>query len=220
MQKNGDQARVNVQLIKVADDSHLWADTFDRKMTDIFTVETEVATAIADNLKATLTGSEQRALAQKPTLSLEAYDAYLRGLATHFIIWDLARLQNAEKHFRRAVDLDPNFGLAWARLGPVHSTFYFADFDSTPQRREATRLAAETAIRLAPETGEACLALGNYRFRCERNLDLAAQAFEIARQRLPNNSEVLLALAFIDAHKGRVEDALSKLRAALEGRPT
>ena len=81
MQKSGDAVRVNVQLIKAADDSHLWADTFDRKLTDIFSVESEVAKAVADQLRAKLTGQEEQVIAAKPTDNPEAYDAYLRGLA-------------------------------------------------------------------------------------------------------------------------------------------
>lgn len=216
VQKSGDQVRVNVQLIRAADDSHLWAETFDRKLTDIFVVESEVATAIADKLKAKLTGGEQRVLSQKPTANLEAYDAYLRGLATHFIIWDLGRLQNAEKYFRQAVDLDPGFGLAWARLATVYSILYFADFDPTPQRREAARTAAQTALKLAPESGEAYLAIGMYRLRCERNLKLAAEALEVARERLPNNPEPLMELGAVAGERGRFDEALAKQHAALE----
>jgi TolB-like protein len=215
VQKSGDAVRVNVQLIKAANDSHIWAETLDRKLTDIFAVESEVAKAIADKLEAKLTGNEQRALAQRPTDNLEAYDAYLRGLATHFIIWDLGRLQDAERHFRRAVELDSGFGLAWARLANVHCNFYFADFDATRERREAARTAAEMALKLAPETGEAYLALGLYRLRCERDFDLAAEAFETARRRLPNNAEPLLELGAIAGQKGRVDEALANQRAAL-----
>ena len=215
VQKSGDQVRINVQLIRAADDSHIWAETFDRKLTNIFTVESEVAAAIADKLKVKLTGSEQRSLSQQPTANLEAYDAYLRGLATHFIIWDLGRLQNAEKYFRHAVDLDPGFGLAWARLANVHSIFYFADFDATRERREAARTAADMALKLAPESGEAYLALGVYRLRCERNFRAAAEALEIARQRLPNNAEPLLELGAVAGQSGRFDEALAKQRAAL-----
>jgi TolB-like protein/class 3 adenylate cyclase/Flp pilus assembly protein TadD len=215
VQKSGDAVRINVQLIKAANDSHLWADTFDRKLTDIFAVESEVAKDIAAKLQAKLTGSEERVLAQKPTANLEAYDAYLRGLATHFIIWDLGRLQNAERYFRRAVELDPGFGLAWARLATVHSNFYFADFDATRERREAARTAAEMALKLAPDSGEAYLALGHYRQRCEHNLDLAAEAFETARQRLPNNAEPLLELGAVAGQKGQMDEALALQGAAL-----
>ena len=115
MQKSGDAVRVNVQLIKAANDSHLWADTFDRKLTDIFSVESEVAKAIADQLRAHLTGQEEQVLAAKPTENLEAYDAYLRGLAYSLKTANTtANAIGAQKYLREAVRLDPKFALSWA----------------------------------------------------------------------------------------------------------
>src|SRR5262249_40608597 len=125
VQKNGDAVRVNVQLIKAANDSHLWADTFDRKLTDIFSVESEVAKAIADQLRAKLTGEEEQVIAAKPTNNPEAYDAYLRGVAfeahfySSFFSSDLE--EKAIGFFERAVQLDPSFALAWARLSRANA---------------------------------------------------------------------------------------------------
>ena len=115
VQKSGDAVRVNVQLIKAANDSHLWADTFDRKLTDIFSVESEVAKAIAEQLRAKLTGQEEQVIAAKPTDNPEAYDAYLRGLAYHLKAANTpANSLGAQKYLREAVRLDPKFALAWA----------------------------------------------------------------------------------------------------------
>ena len=121
MQKSGDAVRVNVQLIKAANDSHLWADTFDRKLTDIFSVESEVAKAIADQLRAKLTGQEEQVIAAKPTDNPEAYDAYLRGLAYTLkpVSASLPNTLGAQKYLREAVRLDPKFALAWALLSYV-----------------------------------------------------------------------------------------------------
>ena len=120
VQKSGDAVRVNVQLIKAANDSHLWADTFDRKLTDIFSVESEVAKAIADQLRAKLTGQEEQVIAAKPTDNPEAYDAYLRGLAyTLKTAITPANSLGAQKYLREAVRLDPKFALAWALLSYV-----------------------------------------------------------------------------------------------------
>src|SRR5437867_5635465 len=121
VQKSGDAVRVNVQLIKAVNDSHLWADTFDRKLTDIFSVESEVAKAIADQLRAKLTGEEEQVIAAKPTENTEAYDAYLRGLAYTLKAGanDPVNALGAQKYLKEAVRLDPKFALAWALLSYV-----------------------------------------------------------------------------------------------------
>ena len=119
VQKSGDAVRVNVQLIKAANDSHLWADTFDRKLTDIFSVESEVAKAIADQLRAKLTGQEEQVIAAKPTDNTEAYDAYLRGLAYILKPGSIANALGAQKYLKEAVRLDPKFALvgrSWQML--------------------------------------------------------------------------------------------------------
>src|SRR5467141_1200373 len=117
VQKSGDAVRVNVQLIKAASDSHLWADTFDRKLTDIFSVESEVAKAIADQLRAKLTGQEKQVIAARPTDNVEAYDAYLRGLAYYLRAQTTpANSLGAQKYLKEAVRLDPKFAVAWALL--------------------------------------------------------------------------------------------------------
>ena len=125
VQKSGDAVRVNVQLIKAANDSHLWADTFDRKLTDIFSVESEVAKAIAEQLRAKLTGQEEQVIAAKPTDNPEAYDAYLRGLAYTLKPQDPpANVLGAQKYLREAVRLDPKFALSWALLSNVEARGY------------------------------------------------------------------------------------------------
>ena len=136
VQKSGDAVRVNVQLIKAANDSHLWADTFDRKLTDIFSVESEVAKAIADQLQAHLTGHEEQVIAAKPTDNPEAYDAYLRGLAYTLktATNTPAHYLGAQKYLREAVRLDPKFALAWALLSSVDARGYISRESSTNGR--------------------------------------------------------------------------------------
>ena len=136
VQKAADQVRVNVQLINAQTDSHLWADTYDRKLTDIFGVESEIAKGIAESLQAKLTGREEQALAVKPTNNLEAYDAYLRGLAfstQHAYSNDA--LRKASDSYEQAAQLDPNFALAWARLSRADANLYFVRADQTAARR-------------------------------------------------------------------------------------
>src|SRR3977135_3600384 len=128
VQKAGEAVRVNVQLIKAANDSHLWADTFDRKLTDIFSVESEVAKAIADQLQAKLTGQEEQIIAAKPTDNPEAYDAYLRGLAYTLKTSALSAANSlaAQKYLKEAVRLDPRFAQSWALLSIVDSRGYIS----------------------------------------------------------------------------------------------
>src|SRR5207245_1871946 len=127
VQKSGDAVRVNVQLIKAANDSHLWADTYDRRLNDIFSVESEVAKAIADQLQAHLTGREEQVIAARPTDNVEAYDAYLRGLAYSLKTANTsANSLGAQKYLREAVRLDPKFALSWALLSIVDARGYIS----------------------------------------------------------------------------------------------
>ena len=207
VQKSGNAVRVNVQLIKAADDSHLWADTFDRKLTDIFSVESEVAKAIADQLRAKLTGQEERVIAAKPTNNIEAYDAYLRGLA--YILKSAntpANTLDAQKYLREAVRLDPKFALAWALLSYVDSLGYgTAALQPTAELREEARQTAETALTLQPNLGEALMAKGYYHYACLKDYDTAVRYFEQARQLLPNSSRIPESLAYVTRRRGQWE---------------
>ncbi|PYL41727.1 MAG: hypothetical protein DMF42_09625, partial [Verrucomicrobia bacterium] len=207
VQKSGDAVRVNVQLIKAANDSHLWADTFDRKLTDIFSVESEIAKAIADQLRAKLTGREEQEIAAKPTDNVEAYDAYLRGLAYNLKTQTTpANSLGAQKYFRDAVRLDPKFTLAWALLSIVEARGYIAqNLQPTVALREEIRQAAETAFTLQPNLGEAVLGKGFYHYACLKDYDTAVRYFEQARQFLPNSSQIPAALAYVMRRRGEWE---------------
>jgi serine/threonine protein kinase/Tfp pilus assembly protein PilF len=207
VQKSGDAVRVNVQLIKAANDSHLWADTFDRKLTDIFSVETDVAKAVADQLRAKLTGREQEEITSKPTTNPDAYDAYLRGLAyTLKPATTPGTLLAAQKYLREAVSHDPNFALAWAQLAYADAISRFT-FNSQPRAAldKEIRQAAEKAVSLQPHLGEALLAKGYYHFACLKDYDGATQYFEQARQLLPNNSRIPESLAYVARRQGHWE---------------
>jgi tetratricopeptide (TPR) repeat protein len=205
VQKSGDAVRVNVQLVKAANDSHLWADTFDRKLTDIFSVESEVAKAIADQLRAKLTGQEEQVIAAKPTDNSQAYDAYLRGLAYTLKPANTpANTLDAQKYLREAVRLDPKFALAWALLSYVDALGYAtAALQPTAALREEARQAAETALTLQPNLGEALMAKGYYHYACLRDYDTAVRYFEQARQRLPNSSQIPESLAYVTRRQGQ-----------------
>ena len=205
VQKSGDTVRVHVQLIKAANESHLWADTFDRKLTDIFSVESDVAKAIAEQLRAHLTGQEEKVIAAKPTDNPEAYDAYLRGLAyTLKPATTVANTLGAQKHLREAVALDATFALCWALLSYVDSVSYLSfSVEPTTALREEARQAAETALTLQPDLGEAMLAEGQYYYAFLKDYDTAVSYFERARPLLPNSSKIPEALAYVARRRGQ-----------------
>jgi TolB-like protein/Tfp pilus assembly protein PilF len=205
VQKSGDAVRVNVQLIKAATDSHLWADTFDRKLTDILSVESEIAKATADQLQAKLTTPEGQVIAAKESDNPEAYDAYLRGLAyTLRTSATQANCLSAQKYLREAVRLDPRFALAWALLSYVDADGYITTIlQTTVALREEARQAADTALTLQPRLGEALVAKGQYHYACLKDYDTAMRYFEQARPFLPNNSQIPQLLAYVTRRQGQ-----------------
>jgi TolB-like protein/Flp pilus assembly protein TadD len=206
VQKVGDQVRVNVQLIRAANDSHLWAETYDRKLTDIFGVENDVVKSIAQSLRAKLNGREQGALGVKPTDNPEAYDAYLRGLAAEGESSDSDySTQKAISFYKRAVHLNSNFALAWSRLSRAHSSLYPSFGDST----EAAKRALETAQKLQPDSPETLLALAQYQYSELHDYEAAGKNFLRVTKLLPGSSEIPAALAQIARHQGNWEQAVA-----------
>jgi TolB-like protein/regulator of sirC expression with transglutaminase-like and TPR domain len=218
VQKVADQVRVNVQLINVQSDSHLWAETYDRKLTDIFGVESEIAKGIAESLQAKLTGHEEQALAVKPTNNPEAYDAYLRGLSFdarfHFSFGYPDLGLKAVGFYERAVQLDPKFALAWARLSRKDSHLYLND-DKTPARGDAAKRALENVQKLEPNSPEALLALGYYQYWVLRDYGSAKSTFGRVGKMLPGNSEVPQALALIARREGHWDESIAYFEQAL-----
>src|SRR5262245_18163405 len=215
VQKAADQVRVNVQLINAQTDSHLWAETYDRKLTDIFAVESEIAKGIAESLQAKLTGREEQALAAKPTNNPEAYDAYLRGLAfeSRGGFFD-AVTKTAIDSYERAVQIDPDFALAWAQLSRVHAHLYFGA-DKTATRRDAAKSALHNAQRLQPDSPETLLALGYYQYWVLRDYGLANTTFEHVSKMLPSSSEAPRALGLIARREGQWDESIADFEQAL-----
>ena len=210
VQKSGDRVRVNAQLINAQTDTHLWAETYDRTLTDVFAVESEVSQRVADSLRATLTGVEKATLATKPTENAAAYDAYLRGLAVVASNREsIEAFTSAADFFDTAVRLDPKFALAWARASIAHSRMYWAGYDRGPARVEKARQAAEKARELQPDAGETFLARGYYEYVVVRDYDAAWSAFKEGVLRLPNNADALVSLSFIERRKGRWAEAVA-----------
>src|SRR6476620_334859 len=205
VQRSGDAVRVSVRLIDATNDSQLWADTFDRKLTDILDVESEIARRITESLQARIIGGEELALSAKPTNNPEAYDAYLRGLA--YLLkagTSAANSLGAQNYFREAVKLDPKFALAWAQLSYTDAVGYLlTTLQPTIALREEARQAAETAFTLQPNLGEAVVAKGAYHYFCLKDYDTAVRYFERARQLLPNSSRIPELLAYVTRRQGQ-----------------
>ena len=210
VQKAGDQVRVNVHLVNVQTGSQLWAETYDRKLSDIFSVETEISKGIAESLQAKLTGREEQALAAKPTNNPQAYDAYLRGLAFEARSnYSSDALFKAIEFYDLAVRLDPNFALAWARLSGVHALLYSNRRDTTAARRDAAKEALENAQKLQPNTPETLLFTGYYQYWVLHDYGLAKATFGRVSKMLPGNSEVLYALAAIARSEGHWDESIA-----------
>jgi TolB-like protein/predicted Zn-dependent protease len=216
VQKAGDTVRVSVNLIQAASDSHVWADTYDRKLNDIFGVESEIAKGIAESLQAKLIGREEQELAVKPTNNPEAYDAYLRGLAFEArITYSNDALRNTIDFYEQAVQLDPNFAIAWARLSRLHAAVYFSLIDKTVARRDAAKGALENAQKLQPNSPETELALGYYQYLVLRDYGLAKTTFSRVSKLLPGNSEVPNALARVTRREGNWDESVAYFEKAL-----
>jgi TolB-like protein/Flp pilus assembly protein TadD len=216
VQKIANAVHVNVQLIRAATDEHLWAESYNRKLDDVFGVEGEVANAIADQLNARLSGTEQKAIADKPTQNSAAYDAYLRGLSIEHNNYNYDAYQQAGRSYARAVELDPNFALAWARLAIIRSFLYFNAIDLKTNSRTAVKDAADRAMALAPEAGESWIAQGSYRYRVVRDFQAALAAYQEAQKRIPNSALVYQYLGFVQRRLGRWQEAEISYKKALE----
>src|SRR6184192_3665506 len=210
VQKSGDTVRVNLHLIKAANNSPVWADTVDRPLTDILSLESEVAVTVADQLRAKLTGEEAQVIAAKPTDDPEAYDAYLRGLAYTLSSggFEPANVIPARQHLKEAVRIDSKFALGWSLLSSVDSAGYITNtLPRTTALRDEAGIAAETAFRLQPNLGEAVSAKAFYHYVFLKDYDTALRYFEQAARLLPNDSQIPEALAFVERRRGRWEQS-------------
>jgi TolB-like protein/Tfp pilus assembly protein PilF len=217
VQKAGNAVHINVQLIKAATDEHLWAESYDRELQNIFSVEGEVAGTIADQLNAKLSGSEKRELTARPTNNPDAYDAYLRGLAFEGEVENfIASVRNAAAAFEDAVRLDPEFAVAWAHLPREYGLLFINNIDPTPQRRDLARKALDMARKLAPDLLETRLATGFYKYYLERDHEGAKLQFEAIRRDYPNNSLAPEYLGGIARRQGRWADSAAFYQQAID----
>ena len=210
VQKAGNSVHVNVQLIRVATDEHLWAESYNRKLDDIFAVEGEVAGAIAEALNAKLTGAEKAVLAQRPTNNSAAYDAYLRGVAQYWGSNSQEEQERAVRSFQEATRLDPQFAEAWAALSRSHSVIFFHS-DVTPTRRKAAEDALAEATRLRPDLAETQLARGYFQYWVLHDYKGALEMMRHLRNSWPSNPEIHQVIAFILARLGQWQESIESI---------
>jgi TolB-like protein/Tfp pilus assembly protein PilF/thioredoxin-like negative regulator of GroEL len=210
VQKIGNAAHINVQLIRVATDEHLWAESYNRKLDDIFAVEGEVAGAIAEALNAKLTGAEKAVLAQRPTNNAAAYDAYLRGAAQYFRSNSQDEQEAAVRAFEEATRLDPQFAEAWAALSRSHSVIFFHS-DVTATRRAAAEHALAEATRLRPDLAETQLARAYFQYWVLHDYKGALEMMRQLRNSWPSNPEIHQVMAFILARLGQWNESIESI---------
>ena len=217
VQRAGETVRIIVQLVDTQTDEHIFADTYDRELSleNVLAVQREVALRIADALEATLTEQERQQIAKVPTENPEAYDYYLRGIDYGGRGYRLDDLQNAQRMFERAVELDPRFALAYARLALLHTSFYTFALDRSEERERQSREAAERALQIDPDLPEGHLALGYCYSLIHHDYDRALEELAIAERGLPGEVTLLYARGLIWRSQGKWEEALASLERAV-----
>ena len=217
VQRSGNRVRLNAQLIDARNDAHLWAQTYDRDLADIFTIQSEIAKAIADQLQAKLSPSERQAIDRAPTSNLAAFDLYARAKG-------LLRTPNASKaDYLQAIDLldqavarDPSFFDAYCQLATAHGQLYSLDFDRTPARFALAAAAAEAAGRLRPDAGETHLARARNLYYGPRDYQSALAELELAGRTLPNDPQLAELKGYIERRQGRWDESTRDLERAIE----
>jgi TolB-like protein/Tfp pilus assembly protein PilF len=218
VRRSGNRVRVNVQLIDANTDEHVWASDYDRDVTDVFAIQSDLAREIANALQAKLSPAEKSQMTQKPTENGEAYLAFVQAHDLSCEVEDFEKLKQSEQLYQRAIELDPNFALAIARYSQLES-WIARDFDRAPERREKARTLAERALELQPDLPEAHLARGYSYYWGDNNYGAALKEFEIAKQGLPNESEVYLAIGAIQRRQGKWAESTASMEKAVSLNP-
>jgi TolB-like protein/Tfp pilus assembly protein PilF len=214
----GNRVRVNVQLINADTDEHIWAEDYDRDLTDVFAIQTDLAQKIVGELQAKLSPAEQAQMERKPTENGEAYLAFVQAQNLGCVLEDFDKLKQGEQLYERAIQLDPNFALAMARSSVLQSWLVHT-YDPTRERREKARILAERALQLQPDLPEAHLAVGYSYYYGDNNYDAALREFEIAQRGLPNESDAYLAIGAIQRRQGKWAESTANLEKAVSLNP-
>ena len=218
VRRAGNRVRVTGQLINARTDEHVWAKAYDRDLTDVFTIQGELAQAIAGALSAALSPQEKSLLERRLTENLAAYDAYVkaRALRQQAISEDQKEIAPL---LQQAVQLDPKFAAAWAELGAFHAYLYFNEEDHTADRLAKAKSAIDTAVSLAPDAPEVIEKLGDYYYYGYRDYARATEQYQRLAVLRPNDAEVFGSLGLIYRRQGRWSEALSTLRRAVQIEP-
>lgn len=219
VQRVADKVRVNTQLINARTDAHEWAENYDRPISDVFAIQSEIAKAIAEQLQARLSSSEKAAIAQAPTKDVVANDLYVRSRALD----DMSNDPGSKGYLLQGISLleealrrDPNFVSAQCLLSEIHTDLYWFGFDHTSARLEQARASLEQAERIAPDNGEVHMSKGLYAYHGFRDYERARKEFELARQSLPNSSRLFLYTGVVDRRQARWDDAFKNMDRAVE----
>lgn len=218
VRRSGNRVRVNVQLIDANTDEHVWANDYDRDVTDVFAIQSDLAREIANALQAKLSPAEKSQMTRKPTENGEAYLAFVQAHDLSCAVEDLTKLKQSEQLYQRAIELDPNFALALARYSQLES-WMLRTHDASSEHRGQARALAERALQLQPDLPEAHLALGFSYYYGDNNYEAALKEFEIAQRALPNESEVYLAIGAIQRRQGKWAESTANLEKAASLNP-
>jgi TolB-like protein/class 3 adenylate cyclase/Tfp pilus assembly protein PilF len=220
VRRAGGKVRVTAQLIDTRTDSHLWADTYDRDLADVFAIQSEIAQKIANQLQAKLSSTEKAAIEERPTKDLAAYELYVRAkvlnASTSFNARAANNLLEAGRLLDQAIARDPGFFLAYCQLAQVQGLIYFLGGDHTQARVALADRAVKAALRLRPQAGEAHLAQAEYLYRCFLDYERARAELALAERALPNSSQVFELTGYIDRRQGRWNESARSLEKALE----
>jgi tetratricopeptide (TPR) repeat protein len=212
---DGSRVRITPQLVRTADDSQMWAESYDRVLADVFDMQSEIAAEVVSQLGITLLEPERADLEARPTDNLEAYQAFLRG----------AHIQNssdfteptrrrAVEDLETAVELDPEFALAWAALSHAHGFYYRLGYDLTDARAQVARKAYDRALELDPDSPEVLYELGYYHYYIEQDHEAALERFQAAERARPDDAEIKSAIAFVWRRQGRFAEGIERLEEA------
>ncbi|UCC82658.1 MAG: tetratricopeptide repeat protein, partial [Gemmatimonadota bacterium] len=218
VQQTGDRVRVNAQLIDAQTDEHLWAEIYDRDLTDIFAVQSDIAQQIVAALQATLTPAEKEVIERKPTDNMEAYGYYLQAKEYYHRSEREEDTRSAMQMVEAALELDPEFAQAWAFSSSLHALLHWYYWDRSEERLAQARSAADRALELQPGMGEAYLALGDYYYQF-LDYDRALEQYELARSVLPNDADVWAGIGWVRRRQGEFDEAINNLTKAFELNP-